>query len=124
MVNGLHLHSTFLPYRTKAHYNFASRSPIHTHTHSHTAAIQGPGLPIGSNLGFSVLLKDTLMCTGRAGNRTANLGINGQPTLPPEPQILVLFFFRIFPPYTFQYGLIICKHAYVNVSFNTEEDSI
>ena len=46
-------------------YNFAvpfTRSHIHSFTDDGGAAMQGAGLPIGSNLGFSVLLKDTLTC--------------------------------------------------------------
>ena len=73
---------------------FASRSPIHTHTHTHRrqrATMQGAGLPIGSNLGFRVLLKHTshTHCLGGVGGRTANLAISRRPSLPslpPQPQ--------------------------------------
>ena len=70
MVNGLHLHSTFncTSRHTQSILNFASHSPIHSLTHSPTntntdgdgAGMRGPGLSIKSNLGFSILLKDTL----------------------------------------------------------------
>ena len=74
----------------KALYNFASHSPIHTHTHTYRrrrAAMQGAALPIGSNVGFRVLLKDTSAHgLGVVGDRTANLAINRRPSLPPEPQ--------------------------------------
>ncbi|XP_062314959.1 nuclear receptor subfamily 4 group A member 1 [Osmerus eperlanus] len=77
---------------------FASHSPIHTLTHTYRrqrATMQGAGLPIGSNLGFRVLLKDTSAHDlGGVGDRTANLAINRQPSLPPEPQPPKGFFKR------------------------------
>lgn len=53
---------TLVPYRTKRFTIFASHLPMHTHTHTDggRASMQGAGLTIGSNMGFSVLLKDTL----------------------------------------------------------------
>ena len=69
---------------SKALYNFASHSPIHTHTYRRRqAAMQGAALPIGSNLGFRALLKDTSAHgLGGVGDRTANLVINRRPPLP------------------------------------------
>ena len=58
-----------------------------THTDGGGATMQGAGLPIGSNLGFRVLLKDTSAHgLGGVGDRTANLEINRRLSLPPEPQ--------------------------------------
>ena len=51
--------------------------------------MHGAALPIRSTLGFRVLLKDTSAHgLGGIGDRTANLAINRQPSLPPEPQPL------------------------------------
>ncbi len=46
----------------KSLYSFPSHSPINTHPRSHTHSFNMPdaGLPIGSKLRFSVLLRDTL----------------------------------------------------------------
>ena len=82
-----HFYTLALP---KALYNFASHSPIHTHTHTYRrqrAAMQGAALPIGNNLGLRVLLKDTSVHgLGGVGDWTTNLAINRRPSLPPEPQ--------------------------------------
>uniref|UniRef100_A0A3B3Q4N9 Dual adaptor of phosphotyrosine and 3-phosphoinositides n=1 Tax=Paramormyrops kingsleyae TaxID=1676925 RepID=A0A3B3Q4N9_9TELE len=77
-VNGLHLYSAFLLLRVlKALYNTCLTFTIHTHIHTPvaTAAMQGANLHTGSNLGFSVLLKDTLMGSGRTRARTCNLPV-------------------------------------------------
>ena len=47
--------------------------------------MQGAGLPIGSHLGFRVL-DTSAHDLGGVGDRTANLAINRQSSLPPEPQ--------------------------------------
>ncbi len=54
-INGLYLYSTFI---------WSTCLPsIRTHTHSHTSmTASNHARPWGSNLGFSVLLKDTLTC--------------------------------------------------------------
>ncbi len=64
----------------KALYNVASHPPIQTHTDGGWAAMQGAGLSIASNLGFSVLPKDT----STHGQKEPEIepGINGWPALP------------------------------------------
>ena len=52
----------------------ASRSPIH---------LQGATLPIGRNLRFNVLLKDTLAHSVEELGQTTNLAINTPPQLYP-----------------------------------------
>ena len=91
MVNGLHLYSAFSTLAAlKALHILPLIHPFIltlTHTDGSRAPVQGAGLPIGSNLGFRVLLKDTSSHDlGGVGDRTANLAINRRPTVPPEPQ--------------------------------------
>lgn len=51
--------------------------------------MQGPGLPIGINLMFGVLPKDTsAFGQEEPKDRTASPAISGQPALPPERQLL------------------------------------
>lgn len=69
----------------KLFYTTALHSPIHTHIHALMvgAATQGAILPIRSLSGLSILAKDKLLYEE---NQTADLVINGQLTLPHEPQ--------------------------------------
>ena len=65
-----------------------------TFMHSHTdvlAVTQGASTTIMSNLGFSILAKDTLTCG--LENKTTSLQISGQPALhvPPESQLTNIF---------------------------------
>ena len=61
MVNGLHLYCAFIdPMATKALYNIASHSPIHSLIHTPAAVSAMQGDPARrEQLGFGVLLKDT-----------------------------------------------------------------
>lgn len=54
---------------------FASHS--HSHTHGDGAAMQGAGLPIGSNLVQCLAQGHSDVWTGGAGDRTTNPVISG-----------------------------------------------
>ena len=59
----MHLYSAFLSYQTKRFTICLSFDQSHTHIHTQIGVeLQDAGLLIESNLGFSVLLKDTLTC--------------------------------------------------------------
>ena len=73
----------------------------HLHTHSYTdgryrhARCQ---LHIRSNLGFSILLKDTSTCSSaQPGIQTSNLLITRRPALPPEIQLPQCFLYLLLP---------------------------
>ena len=57
----------------------------HSYTHSHTDATQGDSQLVRSSQGEGVSLRDTSTQLGVAGDRTSNLLVPSQPTLPPEP---------------------------------------
>ncbi len=56
MVCGLHLYMTLSFLNGQALYNLPLLHPL--------TSMQGAGLPIVSNMGFGVLLKDTWTCGG------------------------------------------------------------
>ena len=69
----------------KVLHSIASHLPIHAHTHTPTAvsATQKATQPARRELlVYGVSLRDTE--PGRAGDRTSNLPVTSQPTLPPE----------------------------------------
>ena len=84
----LHFFSAFSsPLTSQSALQYSPHSPVHAHirTLMREAAMQGGNLLIRSNLGLSVLLKDTLTCSRR--------------TFPLQEKLFVLLPFCFFPPF-------------------------
>ena len=92
MVNGLHLCRAFLVLsvtqvlhntRPLTFIHWWNWSNYHSFPHLHI-----DGTDTGSNLGFSILPKESR-------DRTTNLPVSGEPTLTPEPHLLTMMVYYL-----------------------------